>query len=193
MAAQHEAVAPVVRRLGAEEREALTREHEAVGGVVGRDHVGEARECPVHGLDAGREAAHAARAGDGEPARAAAHHLDADTAAAADEHVAAEREPGGRRARRHGDQEPAAGADAAGDRIVGAERARADQHVAAVARDGATAHVVAAAARAGRRGGRDEEGAADETREEDSHGRGPWSNGCAQSRDRAARKGPRPC
>jgi len=127
MAAQHEAVAPVVRRLGAEEREALTREREAIGGVVRRDHVGEARDCPVHGLDAGREAAHAARAGDGEPARAAAHHLDADAAAAAGEHVAAEREPGSRCARGHGDQEPAAGADAARDRIVGAERARADQ------------------------------------------------------------------
>src|SRR5207245_11388199 len=87
MAAQHEAVAAVVRRLGTEDREALTREHEAVAGVVGRDHVGEARERPVHGLDAGGEAAHAARAGDGEPARAAAHHLDADTAAAAGEQI----------------------------------------------------------------------------------------------------------
>src|SRR5436190_11982158 len=70
---------------------------------------------------------------------------------------------------------------------------RRDRVVAAVARYGPTAHVVAAAARAGRGRGRDEEGAADQTREEGSHRRGPWSNGCARSGNRAARKGPRPC
>ena len=179
VATQREAVAAVPQRLAAGDRVARTGEAEAVGAVLGDGHVRRAGQPAGGGEDADVEAADGAGTGERQAGRAAVEHLDAEAAPSPLEHVPAEHE-GRRPVRRCVDEKSRARTDARRDRVVGAERARADEDVPAVAGDGPAADVVAAAPGTGGRG-RDEQQRDEEERNEAPHGyRAPKSNACAR-------------
>src|SRR5262249_28044465 len=117
---------------------------DAVRPLIRGEEAREQRELTRRRHETDVEAADAAGTDDGQAAGAAAEDLDAEAAPAPSEDVSPEAERRGS-IFGHVDEQPGARADPAGDRIVTAEGPRADQDVAAVARDRPPVDVVPAA------------------------------------------------
>src|SRR5262249_11430597 len=150
------AVATVPRGLAARDGVAGAAEVEPVAAVLRAHHVGSARQRTRAGDDAAREAAYRAGAEQRESSVAAAGDEDAGAVTAPRDRASSEGERRRGPAGRYADQQPGAGAGLLRDRIVGGQRPRADEEIAAAARNGGAAAVDVVAAdprpRAGCRG-----------------------------------------